>query len=208
MIRVRYPKSVKAMRMLGILNEAEGKLVKAQNIYIDLIEQNPSDGQTIKRLVCLFRDTDMLASALNVLNKYVEVNQDDHEAWLELSDMYLSKGNYSKALFCIEEILSANPRNYLLNLRYAEILYSSHRQDRIGDLLTARKYFSHAAILKEGEPCVRALFGLVRTCKAIASIAKKGENDDKNKDVLKTAQDQIRDIYKRKGTTKLIASWE
>lgn len=98
----------------------------------------------------------------------------------------MSKGNYSKALFCIEEVLSANPKNYLLNLRYAEILYSSHRQDRIGDLLNARKYFSHAAILKEdeNEPCVRALFGLVRTCKQIAAIAKKGENDEKNKEVL------------------------
>lgn len=161
-------------------------MIKAQEIYLDLIEANPSDSQTIKRLVCLFRDMEMLSSALVVLNKYVEVNQEDYEAWLELSDIYMSKGNYSKALFCIEEVLSANPKNYLLNLRYAEILYSSHRQDRIGDLLNARKYFSHAAILKEDEkePCVRALFGLVRTCKQIAAIAKKGENDEKNKEVL------------------------
>ena len=92
---------------------------------------------------------DMLSSALTVLNKFVEVNQEDHEAWLELSDIYLSKGNYAKALFCLEEILSVHPKNYLLNLRYAEILYSSGRQDRIGDLLNARKYFSHAAILKD-----------------------------------------------------------
>lgn len=102
-------------------------MVKAQTIYLDLIQSNASDGQTIKRLVCLFRDMDMLDSALKVLNKYVEVNQDDHEAWLELSDIYLSKGNYTKALFCLEEILSVNPKNYLLNLRYAEALYSSHR---------------------------------------------------------------------------------
>ena len=132
---------------------------------------------------------DMLDSALVILNKYAEVNQDDQEAWLELSDIYLSKGNYSKALFCIEEVLSANPKNYLLNLRYAEVLYSSHRSDHLGDLLIARKYFSHAAILKEdeNEPCVRALFGLVRTCKSIAALAKKGENDEKNKEVLRTA---------------------
>lgn len=70
---------------------------------------------------------EMTTSAIAVLNKYVEVNQDDHEAWLELSDIYMSKGNYSKALFCIEEVLQASPKNYLLNLRYAEILYSAHR---------------------------------------------------------------------------------
>jgi len=166
-IRVKFPKSVKAMRFLGIFYEAQGQVIKAQEIYLDLIDQNPSDGQSIKRLVCLFRDMEMLSSALTVLNKYVEVNQEDHEAWLELSDIYLSKGNYSKALFCLEEVLAVNPKNYLLNLRYAELLYSADRKDRIGDLLNARKYFSHAAILKEDEkePCVRALFGLVRTCK-------------------------------------------
>ena len=145
---------------------------------------------------------DMLSSALTVLNKFVEVNQEDHEAWLELSDIYLSKGNYAKALFCLEEILSVHPKNYLLNLRYAEILYSSSRQDRIGDLLNARKYFSHAAILKEDdkEPCIRALFGLVRTCKSIAVIAKKNENDDKNKEILDTAQQKIKEHYLRKGS--------
>ena len=132
---------------------------------------------------------DMLKSALSVLNKYVETNQEDQEAWLELADIYMAKGNYSKALFCIEEVLAANPKNYLLNLRYAELLYSTHRSDRIGDLLNARKYFSHAAILKEdaSEPCMRALFGLVRTCKQIASIGKKSENDDKNREILATA---------------------
>lgn len=127
MIRVRFPKSVKAMRLLGVLYEAQGQVVKAQEIYLDLIDANASDGQTIKRLVCLFRDMEMTTSAIAVLNKYVEVNQDDHEAWLELSDIYMSKGNYSKALFCIEEVLQASPKNYLLNLRYAEILYSAHR---------------------------------------------------------------------------------
>jgi len=133
----------------------------------------------------------MLKSALAVLNKYVETNQDDHEAWLELADIYMAKGNYSKALFCLEEVLATNPKNYLLNLRYAELLYSSHRSDRMTDLLNARKYFSHAAILKEdgNEPCMRALFGLVRTCKSIAATARKQENDEKNKEVLATAQE-------------------
>lgn len=80
----------------------------------------------------------------------------------------------------------------------------------MGDLLNARKYFSHAAILKEDdtEPCIRALFGLVRTCKSIAALAKKGENDDKNKEVLLTAQQQIKAYYARKGQSKLVDGWE
>jgi hypothetical protein len=77
-------------------------------------------------------------------------------------------------------------------------------------LLNARKYFSHAAILKEDEkePCIRALFGLVRTCKSIAAIAKKNENDDKNKEILDTAQQKIKDHYQRKGSSQLIRGWE
>ena len=50
------------------------------------------------------------------------MNQDDVEAWIELSDIYLSKQNFTKALFCYEEIIANMPKNYLINLRYAETL--------------------------------------------------------------------------------------
>jgi hypothetical protein len=32
--------------------------------------------------------------------------------------------NYSKAAYCYEEVLAKEPRNYLVNLRYAELLFS------------------------------------------------------------------------------------
>ena len=109
----------------------------------------------------------MFGQAIAVLNKYIEVNQEDIEAWTELSDIYLSKQNYAKALYCFEELVSMHPKNYQVNLRYAEMLYSTNR-DRLTDLYNARKYFSHATLLKEsGDPCIRALFGIVKTCKAI-----------------------------------------
>lgn len=62
------------------------------------------------------------------------------------------------------------PKNYLLNLRYAETLYSSFKSSQdFDDLVLARKYFSHAAILKEGS-CARALLGLVQCCNKIAAM--------------------------------------
>ena len=98
------------------------------------------------------------------------MNQDDVEAWIELSDIYLSKQNFTKALFCYEEIISNMPKNYLVNLRYAETLYSSFKSSQdFDDLVLARKYFSHAAILKEGS-CARALLGLVQCCNKIAAM--------------------------------------
>ena len=70
------------------------------------------------------RDRDHHTEAITLLNKYLEVNMQDVEAWTELTDIYLAKSNYAKAAFCYEEILSLQPNNFIVNLRYAEMLYS------------------------------------------------------------------------------------
>jgi hypothetical protein len=44
--------------------------------------------------VALERDANRLSEAITLLNKYLEVNQQDMEAWLELTDIYLSRLNY------------------------------------------------------------------------------------------------------------------
>jgi len=148
-VKAQFPKSVKIMRMLAGFHEASGDIVKAQDIYLDMIERNPEDNQTIKRLVSLYRDMDMLSQAVTLLNKYLECHQEDFEAWSELGEIYLQKQNYSKALFCYEEVLTHANKNYFINLKVAEILYSTQRKDRLEDLIDARKYFSHAALLYE-----------------------------------------------------------
>lgn len=90
---------------------------------------------------------------------------------MELADIYVHMQNFTKALFCYEEMLVTMPKNYLINLRYAETLYSSARaNDNFDELQMARKYFSHASILKEGVPCVRALLGLVQCCQKITVL--------------------------------------
>ena len=91
LVRAQHPKSIKSMRMLAQYYEAMGELVKAQEILLDLFSENPTDSQTVKRLVCLFRDMDMETQAVGLLNKYLEATQDDTEAWLELADIYASK---------------------------------------------------------------------------------------------------------------------
>lgn len=84
-------------------------------------------------------------------------------------------------------------------------MYSTNRTDRLGDLINARKYFSHAAILKEtdakSQPCVRALFGLVKACKAIEGLNKK--EDPKNKEILEVAQRNIRELYASKAQDRI-----
>ena len=101
--------------------------MKSQDILIELISEDPTDGQSLKRLVSLYRDMNFNDQAIKALNKYLEMNQDDKESWMELADIYLQKQSFSKALFCYEEILVNHPKSYLVNLRYAETLYSSAR---------------------------------------------------------------------------------
>lgn len=51
----------------------------------------------------------------------------DGEAWQELCDLYLKEGDYSKAAFCMEELILTNPHNHLFYTRYAEIKYTQAR---------------------------------------------------------------------------------
>jgi tetratricopeptide (TPR) repeat protein len=67
---------------------------------------------TMKRLIALCRHNDMQNDAIAMLNKYLEINQVDEEAWVELCDMYLARQNFLKAQYCYEELLAANPVNY------------------------------------------------------------------------------------------------
>lgn len=150
--------------------------------------------------MALERDRGKLNEAIGLLNKYLENNQQDTEAWIELTDIYLSRHNYEKAQFCYEEILSMQPTNYLVNIKYAEILYSiGTGNENLENLYNARKYYSHALTLqseKAAETETRALWGLLQTCKAIEPLLKK--EDEKNTEIILTCKDRIREIYEKK----------
>ena len=119
-----FPNNVKTMRFLAMYYEGAANTFKAQEIYLEILENTPEDCSTMKRLISLYRNNDMPNDAISMLNKYLEINQIDEEAWLELCDIYLAKQNFTKAQFCYEELLLVNPTNYQHNLKYAEILYS------------------------------------------------------------------------------------
>jgi tetratricopeptide (TPR) repeat protein len=71
--------------------EAEGSFLKAQEIYLDIIDGHPEDQATLKRLISFYRNNDMVNDAIKMMNKYLEINQVDEEAWAELADIYLSR---------------------------------------------------------------------------------------------------------------------
>ena len=45
----------------------------------------------------------------------------DFEGWMELCDLYLSQLDYSKACYCMEELIMSNPHNHLFYQKFAEV---------------------------------------------------------------------------------------
>ena len=48
--------------------------------------------------------------------------QADHEAWLELCEAYLNEMEFSKAIFCLEELILMYPHNHVYYQRYADVI--------------------------------------------------------------------------------------
>lgn len=55
----------------------------------------------------------------------------DHEAWMELADLYLAEQDYYKAAFCVEELILFNPHNHLYHQRYAEVSLGDSSVDKL-----------------------------------------------------------------------------
>lgn len=89
---------------------------------------------------------------IDALTKYLDTYYDDHEAWLELCDVYLSKHMYDQAAYCCEEIILLQPSNHICYLKYAETLYT------LNHLPLAFKHY--CKVLELCTDNVRALYGL------------------------------------------------
>ena len=50
--------------------------------------------------------------------------QADNEAWLELCEAYLNELDYSKAAFCLEELILISPHNHVFHQRFADVSIS------------------------------------------------------------------------------------
>lgn len=196
-----FPDGIKTMRLMAMWYEANGAIIKAQEIYNEIIESCPTDSASIKRLVCLYKHNNDISQSVKVLNKYLEVNMTDEDAWLELADIHLSKQNFTKAQYCLEEVLVINPRNPQFVIRLAETVMSG-ADNNVSKFELARKYFAHSLMLLDdekssGKPAInvpRALFGLLKACKKCAELNKK--EDEKNTELLSVTKARISKVYK------------
>ncbi|KAK9830829.1 hypothetical protein WJX74_009133 [Apatococcus lobatus] len=165
-VRKRFPDSARAERLTGMYFEAKGQLDQASEVYSRFQSEFPEHELLEKRKIAMERAKGNTASAISLLQKYLDTNQMDKDAWEELADLYLQGQMYGQAAHCLEELLLHQPANISYLVHYADILYTMGGSSS-SNFRTALTYYSAAIETSEGQN-VRALYG---ACACSAQLA-------------------------------------
>eukprot|EP00747_Dinoflagellata_sp_TGD_P166643 gnl/TRDRNA2_/TRDRNA2_189753_c0_seq1.p1 gnl/TRDRNA2_/TRDRNA2_189753_c0~~gnl/TRDRNA2_/TRDRNA2_189753_c0_seq1.p1 ORF type:complete len:320 (+),score=75.48 gnl/TRDRNA2_/TRDRNA2_189753_c0_seq1:96-962(+) len=181
----KFPNSGRVERLKGLYHESVEDYAEANKIYTKILADKPEDTVARKRLIAVYKQRGKIAEAIDQINIYLDTFCTDAEVWHELAELYIEAGSLSRAAFCFEELILANPHSMYHVLTYAELLFST------GDFELSRKYFSLASYL-DGS-CLRALWGLVMVN---MSLAEKDKNNPNMAQLQTFAIDRLRAQYK------------
>lgn len=198
MLISKFPNSVRVGRLDGMLYEARGQWQQAEKKYHNLLELQPADALIHKRKIAIAKAQGNLSGAVDALKHYLDIFMADHEAWRELSEIYISLQKYSQAAFCYEELIMMDTSNAAWHLKYAEVQYT------IGGLeclRIAKKYYASTIKLSAGKN-LRALYGIC-LCSAAINQAKGRIKDEESTDLHTLAASVILKEYKDKCPKKL-----
>lgn len=180
------------IRMLAEKNEIDPKYEGTPSLekYKQLILFNQDDKRSLKRYLMLMKysySNDEARSYIELWNEYLKVYMDDSDAWNELAEVYLTTQNYTKAVFCLEELLLHNPNNYIILLKIGDIQSSFNSNDSAS---TALKFYSQSALIK---PTPRAFWGILYCLNIISKNQK--SLDQSQKSLYKISKVQIENMY-------------
>lgn len=169
----------------------------ALDVLETIIKKDETNAAARKRRVAIFKAKGQISEAIKELSDYLKRFMSDQEAWQELSTLYLQEGEYSRAAFCLEEVLLHNPYSHLIHQRLGEIRYTMGGQDNIE---IAKSYYAQA--IKLNGKNLRALYGLYLCCSHIvASKAQLTKRKEAQK-LSSWALEQITSITKAKPSKK------
>ena len=141
-LQLAFPQSqVRVGRLRGMLLEAQGKPKEAIALYQAIIDEDETNVECRKRIICSLISQRLINDAINALNELLQVFMNDVESWEMLSDLYCQLKRFEEAAFCIEEILLLRPTNWTYHVKYAEIHVSVGSPESFS---VARKYYCHA----------------------------------------------------------------
>jgi len=200
-----FPGSTRVLKLKAMRLEAMERYDEAIEVLDTIIQEDETNAAFHKRKIAVLKARGKRLEAIKELTKYLKLFMSDVEAWQELCSLYLAEEEYSKAAFCMEEVLLHNPHSHLVHQRLAEIRYTMGGLD---NLEVARTYYSQAIKLNPNN--LRALYGLYMTCTAISNCKVLSV---KRKDALKTAAwalEQTKQLTlknpKNKGNNQLLES--
>ena len=180
----------------GLVFEAAGNFDSATELYKEIQKADETNSLVRKRLVAVLRAQNHIPEAIKELNHYLQSYMSDFEAWMEMCDLYLHELDYTKAAFCVEEMLLINPYNHLLHQKYGEIKYTMGGQENMEH---AKKYFAHA--LKLNPNNMRALYGFFLSASHLAQRGTNSKAKKDNAEYAETAWKQIMSKYEEKNPT-------
>jgi len=190
-LQKQFPNSTRVLRLKGMLYEAAQAYPLAEQLYDRILKDDPANLQIRKRKIAILKAQNRITDTIRALNMYLKEFMGDQDAWMELAELYIQHLEYSKAAFCLEELILSHPHNHLYHQRYAEIQYTIGTPDSTEK---ARKYFSQA--LKLDPNNVRALYGLfLTTSTSVNSKASKGTSKISNSKLSEWSAQQIADTF-------------
>lgn len=192
----RFPGS-KRVRLLSIMANQErlGQFEEANKLYDELIDEDETNTGARKRKIAILISQRKNVEAIRELCDYLKKFMNDQEAWKELCDLYMVEQDYSRAIFCMEELLLSHPLSHIYHTRLAEMHYTlgSHES-----LELARSYYSQAIKLNDSN--VRALHGLHLTLTSLLSGNKLTPQQRKEFETLDSwSKNMINSVYDRDG---------
>ncbi|XP_059475667.1 ER membrane protein complex subunit 2-like isoform X2 [Neocloeon triangulifer] len=162
-----FPQSLRVRRLLAMRCEVLGDEQMALNHLEYILNEDKTNVAARKRIIAMYKSRGNTAKAISELNEYLKSFMSDQEGWQELCDLYLLHQEFSRAAFCMEELLLNSPHNHLYHQRFAEIKYT---QGGIENMELAKAHFCQAAKLNPNN--VRALFGVLQSANNLAQNAK------------------------------------
>ena len=119
-----FPGSLRVQKYKAMRLEALELYDDAVDFLNAIIKKDETNAAPRKRKIAILKARGKTTEAIKELCEYLKKFMSDQEAWHELCNLYLIENEYTKAAFCMEELLLHNPHSHLIHQRLAEIRYT------------------------------------------------------------------------------------
>lgn len=202
-LKLRWKNSTRVQRLEAMVLEAKGQYQEAELKYEEMLKANPANTLASKRLVSICRARGKTDEAIKRLTEHLKIFSADNNCWLEMASLHLTSGRVCEASFSYEEMILADPYNYLLHSKYAELLYTI---GGLKKLRASRRHFIQSVHFKK-KMNARATLGACMCATAIRnSNRSKDEDHAVNEAVHAKASKALIGIYKEGGAPEAIST--